>query len=619
MRAGSPGGARRWLAAAVLALGGLVGAWLIWAFAAGVLGYVPPVRGAAPDGEMALGWPWHGSVHLHTLSSGDASGTVGEITAAARRLGLDFVVLSDHTRAGRSEEPRRPRWIDDVLVIFAEEASLDEGHLLALNTAGHRYAIGPTARQAVRDVRELGGSSFVAHPTGAATPWRGSLATVDGFEIPNVAAALERLRKGPRGALARAAMAYPASSAASLLQVLAEVPSSIATWDRLTASAALPWPRTMSIIGAADAHGPRALGMPAYEQAMDAVTMTVWLARAPDAATVRPREAATLVADALATGRSAVVLSAAGRAPGFEFSARPATAVAGDSQFGPGDLIPAGDEEIEFSAGLGADGPYRIELVRDGVAIASRDGGALSYSTAQPGTYRVRVYRSDGPAGAGREGATPWILSNPIYAWPRRQIAMARRFAVPPLPGPPVSASLLAQPGWAAESDTQSLSAMAPLAAGLRWRFQVPRVEELDIHAALAWRPENGADWSEFDGLSLRIASGTERRIALHLWTRDASGATTTWEHVIAVREPEASTGVIWPLFRRLGAADQGVVPGTLTDDDLGAVLGVALLATPYIMRPGTDSSVDVLDFGLFGGPVGPESPAAEELPEDAR
>jgi hypothetical protein len=368
----------------------------------------------------------------------------------------------------------------------------------------------------------------------------------------------------------------------------------------------------MSIVGAADAHGPRVLGVPTYEQAMGAVTMTVWLQRSPEATAARPRDAAALVAGALVRGRSAVVLSAAGRAPGFEFSARATTTGVRTAPVGPGDLVPAGDGEMLFSAGLGADGPYRIELVRDGVAIASRDGGALSYATAEPGTYRVRVYRSEGPAGAGREGATPWILSNPIYLWPQRQIDLIERFVVPPLPGPPVSVSLLAQPGWAAESDPLSLSAMGPLATGLQWRFQVPRREERDIHAALTWRPENSADWSGFDGLSLRIAAANEWRVALHLWTRDASGATTTWEHVVAVRTPEGSTGVVWPLFRRLGAADQGVVTGELTADDLGAVLGVALLATPYIVRPGTDSSVDVLDFGLFGGPTATEASAEQ-------
>jgi len=591
----------RRVAVPLLALAIAAALWAAWAWSAGVLGYTPPVRGVAPVGQTALGWPWRGAVHVHTVASGDASGTVGEIAAAAKAADLDFVVISDHIRAGRAEEPRRPRWVDGVLMIFDEETNVDEGHLLALGTQPHRYTMGPTARQAIADTRRLGGAAIIAHPVAVRNAWQGRYRAVDGLEVPNLAGALDRLLNGSWGPLIRAAMTYPASAPATLLVALAEVPASLATWDRLTALDAAPWPRRLAVVGGVDAHGPQILGMPTYELAMRALTNTVWLERSPEElAGGDARVAASRVETALGRGQAAVIVGAAGGAPGFEFTVR--EAAAGGRAFGPGQAVAVADREWKFTAGLGAPADYRIELVRDGVPIASREGDELQYSTIQAGTYRVQVFRTDGPAGAGRDGATPWILSNPIYLWPRRVIAEGVRFTVPPLPGPPVSESLLAQPGWAAEADELSMSALGPLPDGLRWQIRIPRHEQQDIHAAVAWRPDGSADWSAHKGLSLRLASEREWRVALQVWTSDPAGQQTTWEQVVAVRPPTSSAGVVWSSFRRLGPGDEGVVEGTLGDDDLASIVGMALLVTPYLMRPGTETSIDILEFGLFGG-----------------
>ena len=595
-RNGGRGRRALWLALVPVAI---VAIWAVWAMLTGVLGYAPPVRGLAPDGATPLGWAWNGAVHVHTVVSGDATGTVGEISAAARELGLDFVVVTDHTRAGRAEEPRRPRWVDGVLVIYGEETSLDEGHMVALGTPNHRYTMGPTARKAVEDVRQLAGHPFAAHPDAIDTPWLGRLGGLDGLEVVNMASALEHLRDGPRLDLLRAALTYPASPDATALLALDRVPPTLAAWDGRTALAAEPAPKPLAALAATDAHGPLMLGAPTYEQALGSVTMTVWLPEPPESLEGREREAATLVTDALVRGESTIVVRAAGTAPGFVFTATPPWS--SDSS-GPGALLPASGEAWRFDATLGGPGNYRIELLRDGLPIAAIEGDTLTFSTAEPATYRVRVFRTDGPAGAGRGGSLPWILSNPIYLWPEHVIRASRRFPAPPVPGPPVAESLLSRPGWAAESDSLSVSAMGPLSGGIRWDFTVPRQEEPDVHAALAWRPQEPTDWAAYRGISARLATDQEWRIAVHLWTRAADGSITTWEQVLPARPPESSAGVLWSAFRKLGGNDEGVVAGTLQPDDLADIAGVALLVTPFLIRPGTDATIDVLEFGLIGG-----------------
>jgi len=146
------------------------------------------------------------------------------------------------------------------------------------------------------------------------------------------------------------------------------------------------------------------------------------------------------------------------------------------------------------------------------------------------------------------------------------------------------------------------MSAMGPLPDGLRWQIRIPRQERQDVHSAVAWRPEGSTDWSSYNGLSLRLASEREWRVALQLWTRDSAGEQTTWEQIIPVLPPTSSTGVVWSSFRRIGPGDTGVVEGSLGDDELASIVGMALIATPYLMRPGTETSIDVLEFGLFGG-----------------
>ncbi len=597
MGAARSGAGRRRIILYFSVLAVVTASWIAWTMAVGVLGYAPPQRGAA-NGETPIGWLWRGAVHVHTVMSGDASGTVGEVAAAAKQAGLDFVVITDHSRAGRAEEPRRPRSIDGVLVIFGEEVSLDDGHLVAIGTANHRYTIGPSARQAIDDVRRLDGYSFAAHPDALATPWRGRLGALDGVEVVNLASAFEHLFDGSFAQIFRAALTYPANAAATLLLGLDRVPETIAKWDARTALGAEA-PRPLSAIAAADAHGPQFLGMPTYEQALAAVTVSIWLADSPADLADRDRDAATKIVDALAAGRSAAVIGAAGTAPGFSFHAE--SAGEANAVLAPGEMGETDDSSWRLVATLGAPGNYRVELLRDGVPVAEQMGDTLTFTVVEPGTYRVQVFRTDGPAGAGLEGSRPWIVSNPIYLWPAEAIRRTRRFLAPPVPGPLPAVSLLSMSGWSAEADALSASAMAPLDGGLRWEFTVPRQEQADIHSALTWRPQEVTDWSDYRGLSTSLATEREWRIAIHLWTRDGSGTITTWEQVVPARPPESTSGVLWSAFRRLGAADQGVVPGSLTPEDLSDVAGVALLVTPFLMRPGTDTTIDVREFGLIG------------------
>ncbi|HUU44037.1 MAG TPA: PHP domain-containing protein, partial [Planctomycetota bacterium] len=106
-----------------------------------------------------------GAVHVHSVLS-DGSGTVEEIVGAARRRGLDFVVLTD-------DEPDacRPelagRYGDVLLIVGAEIGSREVPHLLALGVDDPDRLDRGDVQRCLAGIRARRGRAFVAHPRGA--------------------------------------------------------------------------------------------------------------------------------------------------------------------------------------------------------------------------------------------------------------------------------------------------------------------------------------------------------------------------------------------------------------------------------------------------------------------
>lgn len=579
--------------AASLVCGAALALWLAWIASAGVIGYRPPRL--ETDVASAAGYPWRGAVHVHTALSADATGTVDEIAAAAARVGLDFVVLSEHTGALGTAGRARPGWYGSVLVLVGEEISTLDGHLLALGVSPHPYSLGPQAHQALDDVRALGGGSWIAHVGGEA-PWTAGLGGIAGIEVVSLSGALDRLSVLERFA---AALIYPASPLAAVLRALGGRSPGLDLWSERTSLSSASVPRPLVAIGAVDAHGRvGVVGVPSYEVVLGSLATVVWMDEP-----VRPGAADRAVAGRLLrrlqNGRAAVELSAAGQAPGLSFVATGADR----GVVYPGEMKAWGDAGWAFEARLGAPGAYRVELLRDGVIIGSSNGAALEVDAPGPGTYRVEVYRTAGPLGGGRHGATPWIITNPIYLWPAAAISAAELRPAPMLPAPAAVRPLLSEPGWTAESDELSASAIAPMTDGLSWHIRVPNEAAADAFSAVAWRPERSQDWRTTLGLTAALSSEREWRIGFRIWTA-GSAAEQTWELVVASAPGAMPSLSPWQRFRQIGADGQ-VVRGEQLDEELAQVTGVAFVATPQRMRPGSEVRIEIRGVGLFGGASG--------------
>jgi hypothetical protein len=115
------------------------------------------VVGSLPqDGYTRVG----GVLHVHTTLS-DGGGTPDEVIEAARTSGLDFVAITDHNNLDAKPSEG---YHGGVLVLVGTEISTQSGHLLGLGIPDPGYRFSGDAKDALNDVRDLGGVAFAAHP-----------------------------------------------------------------------------------------------------------------------------------------------------------------------------------------------------------------------------------------------------------------------------------------------------------------------------------------------------------------------------------------------------------------------------------------------------------------------
>ena len=101
-----------------------------------------------------------GATHLHTTYS-DGTGTIKQIAEAAKKAGLEWIMITDHNNlAGLGEEG----WYDGVAVIVGEEISPPDGdHYLAFDIQKPvSEKLSPA--EFINEVNEQGGFGFIAHP-----------------------------------------------------------------------------------------------------------------------------------------------------------------------------------------------------------------------------------------------------------------------------------------------------------------------------------------------------------------------------------------------------------------------------------------------------------------------
>jgi predicted metal-dependent phosphoesterase TrpH len=98
--------------------------------------------------------------HCHTNASKDSLTQPSELIAAARRKGIDRLIITDHNTIAAA---RAAQALDSELVIVGEEIMTDRGEILAAFVT-EEVPAGLTPQEVIRRLREQGSFISVSHP-----------------------------------------------------------------------------------------------------------------------------------------------------------------------------------------------------------------------------------------------------------------------------------------------------------------------------------------------------------------------------------------------------------------------------------------------------------------------
>ncbi|MCE5252550.1 histidinol-phosphatase [bacterium] len=332
-----------------------------------------------------------GAIHIHSNYS-DGLRPIPEIVDIAAQSRLDFIMFADHMTLDPIKAGLE-RWFGPVLCIIGYEINDADNH-------NHYLAFGLdeilppylSAHEYVREVKNHGGVGFIAHPDEKRTameeyppyPWTAwDSEGYDGIEIWNHASEwLEKLTHTNKYFRVFHPLKY----------LNGPEPETLKRWDDLNKNGVMPG------IGGIDAHaypyrvGPIVIYIFRYKVLFKGIRTHILLEeRISDEVT----EAKEAVLGALKSARCFISNYRWGDARGFRF-----TASEGGRIFHMGDTLETPSAEFMVTSPQAGD----IFLLRDGSVVSESRGKTLSYTTSEPGAYRVKIKRMN----------RPWIYSNHI-------------------------------------------------------------------------------------------------------------------------------------------------------------------------------------------------------------
>lgn len=342
-----------------------------------------------------------GNLHVHSVES-DGTATLGEITAAAAKAGLDFVCLNDHAHVSKGLRLGAEGFYGRVLVLVGAEIGVRWNHYLAFGLKRPVAENDRDPQEVIDAVNAQGGLGFLAHPFERGMPFRErSVAyrwndlSVQGFTGVCVWNFTSRWKERVRTLLhGLFCVRFKTQT------LLGPSEETLRFWDGQCAKG-----RCVAI-GGSDAHGstvhigPWTLTPLTYDFLLNTVNVHILLRRSLSRELSSAREQ---VYEAMREGRLFVAHDGLADARGFRM----------DYVSSEGGQLFMG-EQASFRGGgtLVAESPEtgEIRLIRDGREIRSWRGREAVYPVVEKGVYRVEVFRKVFPF-----GWRPWIFSNPIY------------------------------------------------------------------------------------------------------------------------------------------------------------------------------------------------------------
>lgn len=340
-----------------------------------------------------------GAIHMHSIYS-DGSGRIEDITKAAREIGLDFIMLTDHNTL-RAYTEGYEGWYGNTLLLIGCEINDKENknHYLAFGIK-EAYSTRLSAKEYVSRVKNEGGIGFIAHPHEKRThmeehppyPWTDwDVEGFNGIEIWNhMSEWMENLTEKNK----YQSFLHP------LKTISAPPRKTLKVWDELNQK------RKVVGIGGVDAHAHKynLLGFLEveifpYKVLFKSIRTHILLhdELRKGKSTDNLERSKNLIFDALSYGRSFVANDYHGESIGFRFFAEQKNKI-----FNMGDEIEK-NGKIKFKILIPVE-KAEIKLVRNGKYVDSVEDSEADFIVSSKGAYRVEVFKN----------GNAWIFSNHI-------------------------------------------------------------------------------------------------------------------------------------------------------------------------------------------------------------
>ncbi len=324
---------------------------------------------------------FRGVFHVHSEFSHDSNASLKDLIAAAQKSHLDFVVVTDHNNTLAKDAYERENLPRDPLLVFGNEVSSSEGHIIMLGVYEEPPADRESGQEVIDWAHEKGGYAIIPHPFSRKSDWDNwNVKNLDGIEIYNFFHAIHDISKIEFG------LEFAFLPPSLFLNVLDRpMPKSIPYWDEQLAKGV-----KLSGLGGVDAHTHFKIGEFCPENLMLSYQSVNVFALADSL------DAGKII-DAIGKGRTFMAFEIEGDASNFAF-----TAESQGKTYTMGETVPKGGE-VKFEVKIPV--PAHVRLIHKGRVIFEMEGSALKYDAGEPGAYRVEVSK----------GSKPWIMSNPIY------------------------------------------------------------------------------------------------------------------------------------------------------------------------------------------------------------
>ena len=360
-----------------------------------------------------------GVLSVHSERSHDAVGSIEDVAAAARRTGLDFVVLGDHPgdwmEAGlEAMAPRRERGVLLVPGLELPVAGIGRTLVVGLDTLPKRWE-GDVASLSAR-VDSLAGFVSVVHPRSPRSreAWTGldapGVHAWESFDVSEMA----RLRLEDRWApyhiasLLGGLFTGQGHGALAGLWRKSSATRALASYDSVRVS------RPVVLTGGLNHHPKVRFGsllFPAYRPFFRTVVNHVVL---PEELPDDPQEGRARILEALKKGNLFVTLGPGGEARAFCLHGL----TPGEAPAEMGDHLPYRDGSVIRMRLPGKmRGRPLVRILRDGTEVAwlsARKGQIVEWPVPEAGVYRVEVYTFWARLGPWVLHLRPWIFANPV-------------------------------------------------------------------------------------------------------------------------------------------------------------------------------------------------------------